>query len=336
MNPSTSQAGPRVPSAYVNLLVDVVARWNIPAEQLLAGSGVSPEDLLDIFWELDFEVFAQLVKRALELTGEPGLGFHLGMQMTVTCHGLIGFAAMVAKDVRAALEVTQQFIRLQSSALGLRLEVEDDTAYLYFDQVWPDYSLGEVGPAFMMLGFSAMGDAVSGQKLVGSADVAFEQPAYFHRFEHLLPGTVRFGQPHTRLKFPASYLDLPLIMADPLAARLAREQCKRALNALVEKPSFSSLVRDLIYDEELGFFSMEEVAEKLHVSARTLQRQLAEEDKTFSDILDELRQQKSITMLKRKELSLEQIAEALGYTDVTNFSRAFKRWTGKTPGKYFA
>ena len=334
MTPSIPHARATVPGIYASLLVAVVERWDISAEQLLAGSDVPAERLLDPFWHLDYEVFALLLKRALELTGEPGLGFHLGMQMTVSCHGLIGFAAMIAKDVREALEVTQEFILLQSSALSLRLEVEGDIASLYFDQVWPDCVLGEVGCVFLMLGFALMGKAVSGHHLEGTADVPFARPDYFDRFEHLLPGTLRFEQPHTRMVFPARYLDLPLLMADPLTARIAREQCKREINALMGSASIDSLVGELVHDEALGFCSMEAVAEKLHMSSRTLQRLLAQEGKTFSSILNERRQQKAIVLLKKKELSLELIAEKLGYTDVTNFTRAFRRWTGKTPGKY--
>ncbi len=334
MIPSAAQTRPTVPGTYAGLLAAVVERWNISAEQLLEGSGIAPEQLLAPFWHLDYEVFSQLLKRALALTGEPGLGFHIGMQMTVSCHGLIGFAAMIAKDVREALEVAQQFIRLQSSAVSLRLEVEGDTASLYFEQMLPDHAFGEVGALFLLLGFAFMGRAVTGQHLVGIGDLPFARPAYFDRFEHLLPGSLRFGQPYTRMVFPSHYLDLPLIMADPLAARIAREQCKRELNALLDCESVASLVRELIYDEAMGFCSMDEVAEKLHMSARTLQRQLALENRTFSAIVNELRQQKAMVMLKRKELSLEFIAENLGYTDVTNFTRAFRRWTGQTPAKH--
>ena len=132
-----------VPGAYVGLLVDVVARWNVTVEQLLDDSDLAAGQLLDPSWQIDFDVYTHLLRRALALTGEPGLGFHLGLQMKVTCHGLIGFAAMIASDVRGALEVAQEFLPLQSSAVGLRLVVEGDMASLYVDQKWPDRALCE-------------------------------------------------------------------------------------------------------------------------------------------------------------------------------------------------
>jgi AraC-like DNA-binding protein len=79
---------------------------------------------------------------------------------------------------------------------------------------------------------------------------------------------------------------------------------------------------------------MADVAAKLFMSERTLQRQLDSEGQNFRAMVDELRQQKAFILLKRRELTLEFIAEKLSYTDVNSFTRAFKRWTGTSPGKW--
>ncbi len=331
---STNPASPKILAVYVGLLVDVVARLNISAEELLEGSGIAPEQINDVLWYLDFDVFQRLYERAVLLTNEPGLGFHLGMQMKVSCHGLVGFAAMIGKDVREALEVAQQFVGVLSNAFSLLLDVGEETSSLYFNEIFPEFSIGESGVMAVALGFALMGEAVTGQRLEGVAEFTFKRPDYFDRFEQLIPGEVRFEQPRTRLIFPSKYLDLPLIMADPMTARMAREQCKRELNAVTKNSSFSRLVGELAYDEALGFCTLEDVADKLHMSPRTLQRQLAQEDQSFSSVIDALRQRKATAMLKQRELSLESIAEKLGYTDTANFTRAFKRWTGMTPRKF--
>ncbi len=331
---SASVVTPKVLGVYLSLLVDVVANWNISAEGLLEGSGVVPEQLNDPLWSVDFRTYTQIFKRALTLTNEPGLGFYVGMQMKVSCHGLIGFAAMVAKDIREALDIALQFSRLQSSVLSFDLKIEGEFVSFYIGETSPDYSFGEAGIISMMLGTALMAEALTGKRPEGISDFTFKRPDYFARFEHLLPGISRFEQPFTRAIFPVEYLDLPLMMSDPLTARLAREQCKRELNALMQNPSFSRLVSELVYDEVLGFCTMEEVAEKLYVSTRTLQRQLAQENKKFSTLIDELRQRKAVALVKKRELTPEQIAVRLGYSDTANFIRAFKRWTGKTPSKY--
>ncbi len=337
MRSSTSSSvttSPKILAIYIGLLIDVVERMNISAEELLDGSGIKPEQISNVYWYVDFDVFSRLFARAVMLTNEPGLGFLLGLQMKVSCHGLVGFAAMIGKDVREALEVAQQFVSVLSTAFTIRLSIGEENSSLYIHETFPEYSVGDSGVMALALGFAMMGEAVTGHRLEGIAEFTCKRPDYFSRFENLIPGQVRFDQPHTRLIFPNQYLDLPLIMADPLTARMAREQCKRELNAITKNSSFSRLVGELAYDEALGFCTLEDVADKLHMSPRTLQRQLAQEDQSFSTVIDSLRQRKATAMLKQRELSLESIAEKLGYTDTANFTRAFKRWTGMTPRKF--
>ncbi|SUU42038.1 transcriptional regulator, AraC family [Acinetobacter baumannii] len=127
-------------------------------------------------------------------------------------------------------------------------------------------------------------------------------------------------------------------MADPLAARLAREQCKHDLNKLAakrgEKHPLTALVRELLFDEVEGFFKMKDVAEKLHLTERTLQRQLAKEGVTFQILLDQVRERHAKKLLNHHEYSISYISEKLGYSEVTHFTRAFKRWTNQTPKQY--
>jgi len=131
-----------------------------------------------------------------------------------------------------------------------------------------------------------------------------------------------------------AYLDLPLVMADAASMQLAVEQCERELVAIGLHNRFVRQVRELIYREDEGFRGVEAVASDLHMSERTLKRQLALEGTTFTDILEDLRRQKAILLLDDPRQNQERIAEQLGYSDVANFNRAFKRWTGTTPGLY--
>ena len=323
-----------LPGGYLLLLIETVKRWQVTAEQVLAASALTVADLRDPLARLDEADFNRALKRALLLTGEPALGFYLGMQMKLSSHGFIGLAAMTAKNVQEALDIAQRFTRLRMSAINLRLEVVGEQASLYIDQTSPDYFLGEVAVFALLVGLAQMGMAATGKQLEGRADTRFARPDYFGHFAHLLSGPVHFNQPCNRLVFAATYLQLPLVMSDPVAAQLAREQCERELAALGERSSVVQQVRSLIYSEAAGFHSVEQVAEQLHMSERTLKRQLAQQGTTYSDILEELRRQKATQLLGQRELSIDHIAERLNYSDVANFTRAFKRWTGQTPGQF--
>ncbi|MDX1599625.1 MAG: AraC family transcriptional regulator ligand-binding domain-containing protein, partial [Marinobacter sp.] len=263
-----------------------------------------------------------------------GIGFLLGLQMKVSCHGVIGQAAMVAKTLGEALDIAQAYFAVPSSDLRLCLDREGEEARLTLSERDGRYQLGEVGAQFLLTGFAAMGEALTGRRLNGKGVVRFPEPPYMDRFEHLIGGQLVFGGDFNGFIFDASILDYPLVMADPVAARVAREQCKEELGRLGGGRSLVQQVRDLVFDEELGFASMEEVAEKLNVTPRTLQRRLQAEGVVFRELVESIRQQHARRLLAIRQKSIGQVSDLLGYSDVTNFSRAFRRWTGCSPRDY--
>ena len=86
--------------------------------------------------------------------------------------------------------------------------------------------------------------------------------------------------------------------------------------------------------EVQGFSTLEYVASRLSMSERTLKRHLAKHNITYSDLVDEARKQKALDLVADSQRNLDDISEYLGYSDMANFTRAFKRWTGHTPSAY--
>jgi len=325
---------PTVPGTYVLLLIDVVERWDIPAEELLSDEELVIEDLLRSGFRLPRDSFARLIQRAISLTGEHGIGFLMGLQMRVSCHGVIGQAAMVARTLGEALDIAKAYFSLPSSDLKLCLDRVGDRVRLSLTERDERYQLGEVGAMFLLTGFVAMAEALTGKSLRGEAVVRFPRPAYMSRFEHLIAGPLTFGGDFNGFIFDGSILDYPLVMSDPVAARVAREQCKEELGRLGGGRSLVQQVRDLVFDAELGFASIEEVAGKLNMTPRTLQRRLQAEGMVFRDLVESIRQQHARRLLAIGQKSIGQVSDLLGYSDVTNFSRAFRRWTGRSPRDY--
>jgi AraC-like DNA-binding protein len=183
-----------------------------------------------------------------------------------------------------------------------------------------------------VVGLWQLGCSLTGKPLGGRAELALPEPSYMDRFKHLMPGALRFNQPEHRLIFAKSTLDLPLVTADPAALRLTREQCERELDALGFEGPFRDRVGALALHSSGGVRTLAEVATQLHTSARTLKRRLGELGTSYSEIRDAERQRRALTLLRTTTLPMEEIADRLGYTDVANFGRAFRRWTGRTPG----
>jgi AraC-like DNA-binding protein len=330
-----------IPGIHALHLAEVCARFGVSSKRLFADTGLAPDALAEPDARVPLSALVELVERARSWTGEPGLGFHVGLQMRIASHGYVGLAAMTASTVADAVAIAVRYAPTRTSALSLRLELDDDEARLVIEE-HADFGSARDAVLFaLIVGLWKIGNALTGLELAeqgsssgpAGADVSFVEPAYYARFASLGP-RVRFDRPRTCLRFGRRLLEQPLVTGDPAASRLTLEQCERELAALA--PRAALRVRASLAKPSGGFRSLEEVARDLHVSARTLKRRLADEGTSFRRVLDEARRARAEELLRSPRHTLDAIAAELGYGDAAAFSRAFRRWTGMSPGAYRA
>jgi AraC-like DNA-binding protein len=321
-----------LPASSAVHLAELVGRWDVSPSALLRGTALRKAELSRPGVRLPVAAMVRLVERARALTREPALGIYFGLQMRVSWHGYLGLAAMTSRNVRQALELTARFAPTLTGALAFSLEVEGANASLVIHERADFGAARDAIVLALVVGLWQLGCTLTGRQLGGRAELAFPEPPYIARFRPMMPGAVRFEQPQNRLVFPASDLELPVVTADPAALLMTREQCERELDALGFEGPFRERVRALTLRGSGGARALEEVAAQLHVSPRTLKRKLAGVGTSYSEILDGERQRGARSLLRTTSLTMDEIAERLGYSDVANFGRAFRRWTGRTPG----
>ena len=115
---------------------------------------------------------------------------------------------------------------------------------------------------------------------------------------------------------------------------MCEEQCQQLLAQRYQQGSIAAKVRQRLLQQVGHFSNMELLADTLSMTSRTLRRQLLIEGTSYRELLDEVRQMLAEQWLTLGGLSQEQISERLGYSETSNFSHAFKRWTGKTPAQF--
>ena len=320
-----------LPGAYIKDFVELVGRWKITPATLLAGLPIDYAKLSEPTTRVPLRVCEAILGRAIELTHEPALAVHVGTQMRVSTHGFLGFAAMTASTAGEALDLAVRFASTRTSAIGLALYVEGDTASLVIEERTPLSPLiREFVVIALTVGIWQLGQALTGAPLDGVAECAFPAPDFVGKLP--TAGRLRFECPAHRLVFPAKVLALPLRSADAVAMRLAREQCERELAEVVDA-GLPGRIRALLAESD-GARSLDEVAKQLRLSPRTIKRKLAERGTTFSEIRDDLRRQRALLLLDNRALSISDVAARLGYSELPNFTRAFRKWTGKTPLAY--
>ncbi len=150
-------------------------------------------------------------------------------------------------------------------------------------------------------------------------------------YEQFFGCPVRFDQPYSAFSFPANTLSIPIEKPDKALLEILQQQAELALKNMPSTDVFlQQAQRKLIELCQLGEPSLAQLAWQLNLSTRTLQRRLMQHEMSFQQLLDEVRQQLCRQYL-HQHVPLSDIAQLLGYSDQSAFTRAYKRWTGSTP-----
>jgi AraC-like DNA-binding protein len=163
------------------------------------------------------------------------------------------------------------------------------------------------------------------------------KPRSLERYRTLFNCTLGLDAAVPAFRFPAEYLRYPLVHNEESLQEFLRTAPYQLLIMPADpgKLSLVDQVRALIgHDFSRGFPSFERITELLHMSAPTLRRRLKREGTTFQELKDACRRDASVAYLDRPELSINDVAILMGFTDPSAFYRSFKKWTGSTPGEY--
>ena len=194
-------------------------------------------------------------------------------------HGYLGFAAMTAPTVRAAIDLAVRYAATRTTAVGLVLEEAGADAALVIEERVPLGALREFAVLSLAAGLWQLGRALTGKPLVGTAECGFAAPGFVAQVP-FAAGMLRFDRPAHRLRFARAILDLPITSADPVALELARGQCERELAAIVDA-GLPARVRAAVTARLERGPGLPAVAKELRLSTRTLKRKLADRGTTF-------------------------------------------------------
>lgn len=329
---------PELPGTYINLLVETIKRWGVSGEQLLDGSGITLDQLEKPYWYVEFNTLNQLIERAIELCKEPALGGYLALNMTASCYGSVGIAAMVSPNLREALKILEQFIGSRCKVFKPELKQENNDAYWSIHQPVNAFQLSPNANIFLLVGFIQIAKKLTGLSHLGKVELQMPEPIGFDQISHQLAVTCLFNQRRNRWIFPKEYLAQPVLTADPMLAPLLNAQCKRDIEKLNLKSSWKGQVKQvaekLLMNGNIEALKVGQVAHIMNMSERTLQRYLALDDTSFTLLVDSLKKEHAQKLLAQNNMAIEKVALMLGYAETSHFTRAFKRWMGVTP-KYF-
>ncbi|WP_245932435.1 AraC family transcriptional regulator [Isoalcanivorax indicus] len=331
-----------MPAIYLLLLCDVVRRWGLDDQALIEGLGVDRASLLDGQRRVSLQICHTAACRAVALAGDRGLGLAYARALNVTLHGSVGMMALSSPSIGAALDAAARYVTLRAPFLAVSQSRESgrdgEVAVIHVRSLWDLGELDRFIMESMLVGLAHMAQQLLGAPLLGGQIwLTGEPPDYADTLTREMPVPLHYGSESCQLRVPAVLLAAAPRLADPTVAALAQEQCElefRQLFASVQ--SVAERLRQLLanWPEGEPIPSLETTAERLHLSSRTLKRRLQEEGMNYRDITDGWLCERACALLEEPRLAVSEIAWRLGYNDVSNFSRAFRRWTGQTPRQW--
>ncbi|MBV8187340.1 MAG: AraC family transcriptional regulator [Alphaproteobacteria bacterium] len=296
-------------------------QWNFEAELADPGRTVSGGQ--------ELRLMRNLVAR---LTDVPALGLEAGKRYHFTAFGALGLAIASSPTLRSALDVAQRFSELTFGFARVLLEdtVRETRVTIDVSQI-PDELRRFIVECTTAAMISVGRDLVWSEPPLVHVSFRFPAPPYVEHYERFYGVTPSFNPCANVLVLDRARLEHPLPQANEHALRLAEEYCRKLLERGRTRIGMAAKVRDRLEALIAHMPDMDEVANDLHLTPRTLRRRLQEEGISFVELRDDVRMTLAEELLTGPRLSLEQIAERLGYADATTFVNAFKRCRGRTP-----
>ncbi|CAD5109766.1 AraC family transcriptional regulator [Zestomonas carbonaria] len=324
--------------AFIDSLADAVRNHGQDPTPLLEQYGLDAARRAEPRARLSIPRYMRLGHAAIQLTGDPALGLQMGALGSLNRLGLAGVTAQQAPTVREAARILTRFEPLYAQNYrGQSSFVEDNRgAWLRFYSISPYNAYNRFVVDAVLASWACQLKRLCGGGLrLERVMIEFPDPGYGERYGELFDCPVEFGAPTNQLRFDQANLALRNPEHSPGTWRHLLEICERELEQLTRTRSLRERIVHLLGPLLLGREpDLEEVASRLQMPTWTLRRKLAEEGTQFRSILNDTRRDLAMAYIRDTELTFGEIAYLLGFASAEAFQRAFKRWSGQTPGEY--
>jgi len=263
------------------------------------------------------------------------IGFEFGKSISADRWGILGYIAFTSPTLKIALAKQRKY---QSIAGSLGTPISELVNGSLLLKWIPAHKCNYHVVEEIITGWAALASTLSQNKIKPNA-VFFQHDfkgssAYKQRYEDYFKCPVFFGHDFNGIQIEQSLLDIPLITVDDIINQTLCNQADNILCNIIEQSPIESVNQFIINQLPLGVPEIDEVANQLGLSVRTLQRKLSDNQLNFTGMIDSIRKELALSYLKNTNTKVIYIAQMLGFSEQSAFQRAFKRWTGQTPKQH--
>jgi AraC-like DNA-binding protein len=301
-----------------------------------ARAGLDMNLLADADARVPMSISRAVFEHAIRETGDADLGLHLAELAEFVPHDAIHYAGRACKSLRDVYRMITRYYRIIHAMATLELIEENDTARIIYSM----RSATETSPRFgaectLAILYLRPRAAVGENLRLREVRFRHPRPEKITEHERIFRAPVLFDQPQNELIFDRRMLEFENTIADPRLYAILEKHVEELLAKLPSNDDVLERVRrclaESLSSEQLR---IEDVAARLHLSPRSLQRKLSEAGTSFSELAREMRRNLAAIYLRDRRMPIGEAAFLLGFSDVSTFHRAFKGWFGQTPHEF--
>ncbi|MFT3805210.1 MAG: AraC family transcriptional regulator ligand-binding domain-containing protein [Burkholderiaceae bacterium] len=335
----TSITGTALPARYFRLIDDYLRSAGTSPDEVLRATGIDPERFKETDFAITPQQYERLLAHVLRVTGRSDIGFEWGRRVKLNSHGLLGYAMLSYATLDQGLRQCARYYSLLTPLFRMIYQRRGNDAEIILRPVQPmGKLLLEVSLEILAVStYLQCKPPLLGPDCACDIHLSIPPPPHACRYRELAPACVHFDAspvPEVRLVLGNWNLDAPLPMANEHAVRTAEELCDALLQARGEPGNWTAWVVMMLDQARNSRPTLAALARLRGLSPRTLDRHLRNEGSSFRDLAIDVRNARARRLLADGGLPVSEIAYRLGFTDVANFSRAFRKANGVSPSDF--
>ncbi len=322
------------PIAFVGAIVEAYARRGKSPLQALRLAQIAPESLADPASRISAAQMECISAAAMQELDDEALGW-FSRRLPWGSYGMLARASLSAGNLGVALKRWCRHHGLIADDIDLELSVSGETATLSISERNELGSLREFCLVSVLRNIHGLACWLVDSRIpLHGARFPFSAPAHSEVYRVLFSGPTEFDCAPAGIRFDAHYLALPLRRDEAALNQMLQRALPLTVLQYRRDRLLPTRVRQLLAAQDGQTRSAADLADLLHISARTLHRQLKEKGISLQALKDELRQQRARDLLLRTARPIKQVAQAVGFQNEKSFIRAFRTWVGQSPGEF--
>ena len=337
----TQASARRVPIRYFAVLLEGLRKLGVDTHELLRMAGIDEAALDRRDGTLLPQEVESIVTSMRRLTGRTDLGFEFGRLIKMNSHDILGYGMLSCRNWDEVMRLVARHYHLMIETFTLRYRRQGAVGEAVYTPVtsMPLETLRFYYEVLAVAHQNQMQLMFSPKPTPGyDIYLSMPEPPHVARYAALAPVRFHFEEhavPGVRVVMGADLLDAPLPLADPRVVREIDERC----SVMGKRPpagdeGWGEYVTMMLREARGELLTLDDLAKRVRVSARTIDRHLKKQNLRFRDLSNEVRLERACEMLTAPQTTVSQVAQTLGFTDAANFSRAFRRVMGISPGVY--